>query len=335
MQIKIDENFKSLLPELTAEQYTGLEKDIVKHGVLDPLIVWNGTLIDGHNRYAICEAHHITNIPTKEIKFENKAEAMKWIIDHQSARRNLLKTQLVEAWSKYEEERAREAAGRTGGRPKKDEKLTSNLMQVSDNPKRNPTVASEVASKIGVSENTYRDMKLVTEKGTQEQKDRMNKGGKGNGASRIANEIRNRDVPDGMKKCTGCQRILPLTPEYFYIDKNGKFYSKCRECKCKSVAKYSEQNTRDIKGNKIGISDQYKNVSDEDISNGLKDDGITEGMTIQEVVSEFMSNFRKSMDNMVSALKAHGDVISDNKAEIGQMWEQALNVFEEIRKEFI
>lgn len=39
------------------------------------------------------------------------------------------------------------------------------MMQTTEGKKRNPTVAAEVAKKIGVSENTYRDMKTVTNEG--------------------------------------------------------------------------------------------------------------------------------------------------------------------------
>ena len=48
--LKIDDDFKNLLPDLTSEEYTGLERDIVKHGVLNPIIIWNGIIVDGHNR---------------------------------------------------------------------------------------------------------------------------------------------------------------------------------------------------------------------------------------------------------------------------------------------
>ena len=78
--MKIDNDFKTLLPELTAEEYTGLERDIVKHGILSPIIVWNDTIVDGHNRYAIAQAHRFPDsaIPTKEMKFDSKDQALSW-----------------------------------------------------------------------------------------------------------------------------------------------------------------------------------------------------------------------------------------------------------------
>ena len=96
---------------------------------------------------------------------------MQWIIDNQGARRNLTKSQLIKAYEKYEAELTKEAAEKVGGRPKKeDEKPSKNFNEVSDHIK----VAAEIAKKIGVSEPTYRDMKVVVNEGTPEQIERMN-----------------------------------------------------------------------------------------------------------------------------------------------------------------
>lgn len=221
--MKIDNDFKNLLPELTAEEYTGLERDIVKHGILSPIIVWNDTIVDGHNRYRIAQAHRFTDsaIPTKEITFENKSQAIEWIINNQKSRRNLTKSQLVDAWSKWEAERAREAAEKVGGRPKKEEgKPSKNFNEVSDHIR----TAAEVAAKIGVSEPTYRDMKLIKEHGTADQIARMDKGGKGNGVSAIAKEIKGKEN-EGTFRCSKCGKTFPLS-----MRSKGGYRNFCKSC---------------------------------------------------------------------------------------------------------
>ena len=56
--LRIDEEFEKLIPPLTDEEYRQLEENIVLEGtVLMPLMVWNGTVIDGHNRYKIIRKH--------------------------------------------------------------------------------------------------------------------------------------------------------------------------------------------------------------------------------------------------------------------------------------
>ena len=86
--IKIDIEFKNLLPKLTSEQYAELEKSIIKDGCRDPLVKWKGFLIDGHNRRSICMQN---KIPAKviEIDFETKADAILWVMKNQTSRRNL------------------------------------------------------------------------------------------------------------------------------------------------------------------------------------------------------------------------------------------------------
>ena len=57
--IKLDSEFKGLLPPLTPEEYEGLEQSLITEGCRDPLVLWQGTLIDGYNRYELCQKHGI------------------------------------------------------------------------------------------------------------------------------------------------------------------------------------------------------------------------------------------------------------------------------------
>ena len=52
INLKIDPEFQSQIPPLTDDEFKQLEENILKEGkLLSPLIVWNNTLVDGHNRY--------------------------------------------------------------------------------------------------------------------------------------------------------------------------------------------------------------------------------------------------------------------------------------------
>lgn len=88
VNIIVDDEFKKLIPPLTAEERKGLEESILKEGCRDALILWGNTLIDGHNRYEICTKH---NIPFKTIQkdFKSRDEVILYMIDTQFARRNL------------------------------------------------------------------------------------------------------------------------------------------------------------------------------------------------------------------------------------------------------
>ena len=58
INLKIDPEFQSQIPPLTDDEFKQLEENILKEGkLISPLIVWNNTLVDGHNRYAILQKH--------------------------------------------------------------------------------------------------------------------------------------------------------------------------------------------------------------------------------------------------------------------------------------
>ena len=50
-ELKTDPEYESIIPKLTDEEFKQLEENLLADGVLAPLIVWNGTIVDGHNRY--------------------------------------------------------------------------------------------------------------------------------------------------------------------------------------------------------------------------------------------------------------------------------------------
>lgn len=62
MSIIIDEEFKSLIPPLSDDEFRQLEANCVRDGIRDPLVVWpqddsNDILVDGHNRFRISAMH--------------------------------------------------------------------------------------------------------------------------------------------------------------------------------------------------------------------------------------------------------------------------------------
>ena len=90
INLKIDPEFQNQIPPLTDDEYKQLEENILKEGkLLSPLIVWNNTLVDGHNRYAILQKHPEIYFSTMPLRFENREEAIAWICRNQLGRRNL------------------------------------------------------------------------------------------------------------------------------------------------------------------------------------------------------------------------------------------------------
>ncbi len=86
----VDAEFAALCPPLSADEREGLRASLVAEGCRDALVVWaeTGTLLDGHNRLAICEAEGI-EYRTVGRSFTDRLDAKVWVLTNQSARRNL------------------------------------------------------------------------------------------------------------------------------------------------------------------------------------------------------------------------------------------------------
>jgi len=84
----INQQLKNLIPPLTAEEYNNLEESIKQDGCRDALILWQDTLIDGHNRYEICTRYGV-EFKTIQKEFEDIEQVKDWMDFNQLSRRNL------------------------------------------------------------------------------------------------------------------------------------------------------------------------------------------------------------------------------------------------------
>ena len=89
-QLKIDPEFQSKIPPLQFEEEQQLEQNIIAEGrLLNPIITWNGYILDGNTRYRILKKHGFIKFEVEEIQLANKYEALAWICKNQLGRRNL------------------------------------------------------------------------------------------------------------------------------------------------------------------------------------------------------------------------------------------------------
>ena len=116
MGLKIDKEFEKLLTSLTEKELDSLEESCVKEGIRDPILIWKGIIVDGHNRYKISVKHGL-GYETKEMKFKDKDEAKVWIFKNQLARRNMNTYQKIVAALEFAPEISKRAKeNRTKGR---------------------------------------------------------------------------------------------------------------------------------------------------------------------------------------------------------------------------
>ena len=95
MQPTTDQEFKTLIPPLTPDEYAQLEQNILQHGCRDPIVLWRGKIIGGHNRHTICAKH---GLPYKTItqRLPSRNAAKLWILENQLGRRNLTNAVRIE-----------------------------------------------------------------------------------------------------------------------------------------------------------------------------------------------------------------------------------------------
>ena len=87
-ELIIDNEFNSYMRPLSDEEYKKLEESILAEGIREPLVIWNGILLDGHHRHKIAQEHGI-EYKIVEVNLPDKEAAKEWIITNQLGRRNL------------------------------------------------------------------------------------------------------------------------------------------------------------------------------------------------------------------------------------------------------
>lgn len=219
MSIQIDGEFESLIPRLTEEEFSQLEENIQEDGCRDALVLWENILVDGHNRYKICQKHGIP-FRTVQKDFANRDKAKEWIILNQFGRRNLTAFQRAELALQLKpvvKAEAKTNQKQSEGRGKKG-------LQISENLLRPIHTDEEIAKIAGVSRDTIRKSEVIKEEGTREQIQRARKGGTGNTVNAIYREImESKADPDERKICMKCGEQKTMTE--FYPGRNV-----CKSC---------------------------------------------------------------------------------------------------------
>ncbi len=89
MNIIVNEDLKAYIDPLTSEEYEALERSILTEGCRDALVLWDHVLVDGHNRYAICQAHGLAFQTVQSTLFKTMEDVHLWMIDQHLGRRSV------------------------------------------------------------------------------------------------------------------------------------------------------------------------------------------------------------------------------------------------------
>jgi len=236
--IKINPDFKDLLKPLTEHAFETLEKNILSDGCRDALVLWDGFIVDGHNRYHICSKH---NLPFETIHktFESEAHARIWIRNNQLGRRDLLPAERIklvmdnqEDLEKLEDRAQQNSAN--NNRYIKQKQLSENQIfndcRPGDSCKEEETkeekhkrwneskIDAKIAAKADVSRDSVHRYRTVMEKGTTEEIEAMHSGKEP--IKPIYEKIRHREKTQTSKKLFSHKDYSVIYVEPFERDRS-------------------------------------------------------------------------------------------------------------------
>ena len=168
-ELTIDPDFAGLIPPLQDAELSVLTDSILANGCEMPLVVWNGIIVDGHNRYRICRENGVP-FAIEEKDFESREAAEIWIIRNQLGRRNLSDFQRCELVLPLEERLKAEAQKRVFLGKKQS---TDPLPNLAGGQRYTRTVLAAMA---GVSHGSLDKAKRIIESADEDTKDRLRRG---------------------------------------------------------------------------------------------------------------------------------------------------------------
>jgi hypothetical protein len=89
MNIVVNEELKAYIDPLTPDEHDALERSILAEGCRDALVLWGDVLVDGHNRYGICQKHGLPFQTVQSTLFRSLEDVHLWMIDQHLGRRSV------------------------------------------------------------------------------------------------------------------------------------------------------------------------------------------------------------------------------------------------------
>lgn len=89
MNIVVNEELKAYIEPLTPDEHDALERSILAEGCRDALVLWGDVLVDGHNRYGICQKHGLPFQTVQNPRFQSIEDVHLWMIDQHLGRRSV------------------------------------------------------------------------------------------------------------------------------------------------------------------------------------------------------------------------------------------------------
>ncbi|PZO11537.1 MAG: plasmid replication/partition related protein [Burkholderiales bacterium] len=89
MHIQVNPELKAYIDPLTPDEFEALERSLLAEGCRDALVLWGDLLVDGHNRYGICQQHGLPFQTVQNTRFQSLEDVHLWMIDQHLGRRSV------------------------------------------------------------------------------------------------------------------------------------------------------------------------------------------------------------------------------------------------------
>ncbi|HUW43878.1 MAG TPA: DNA methyltransferase [Bacillota bacterium] len=150
----------NIFPLMTREELWELAKDISKNGLLEPIVLFEGKILDGRNRYNACK---LINYRPETVEFDNNCDPFDYVIALNLHRRHLNSAQLCDVGLfllEKELEKGKEKQLTTLKQFQDDTVLCSEHKTEDDIPHNS---RRKVAKQLGVSDKTLWEWQKITD----------------------------------------------------------------------------------------------------------------------------------------------------------------------------
>jgi DNA modification methylase/Trp operon repressor len=249
-ELKINTEIKNLIPSLSLQEYESLKASIKEEGCRDKIIIWNDTIIDGHNRYEICKEYGI-NFDTEEKEFNNEIEAKIWIINNQLGRRNITDFVKIEL-KQIEKELLLQQGKKTQG-------TRNDLLSIIDKKLQPHNTQKQIAKELNIGTNKLAQAEVIIKKATPEVKEQLRSGEVS--INQVYKDIKKEERKERIEDIKERGKDIQLNSDIKLLE--GDFFDKIKEVQDKSIdllitdPPYSVMNDYDWDKKDLGFLDSW------------------------------------------------------------------------------
>ena len=233
-----------------------LEESIVANGCEMPILVWNDTIVDGHNRYDICHEHGIP-FAKEEKQFQSRSEVKLWMLRNQLGRRNLNSFQRSEMALKLKDT----VAELSEKRMRAGVKVEADPGEIFPQGPEKGRTLDKLGKLAGVSGRTLKKVETIIENADEDTKNELRKGRKK--IQSAYEDVVKKMKPEETRICERCHQEKPVAAFSMPSDRTS-FSPLCKECErevdeaAKMAAKVASETTEPVETYPVQGMAMYK-----------------------------------------------------------------------------